>query len=120
MNARNALLGLVVLVIIAFILYFAIQATQKQEVNSFEECINAGNSVLESFPRQCITPDGRMFTESLPPWRTDDLTLMRIPETGELACFGCGATQCRDPIAGLDVVEETENQHCDEDFEIIT
>ena len=33
------------------------------DINSFEECVNAGYPVMESYPRQCATPDGRSFTE---------------------------------------------------------
>lgn len=35
------------------------------EINSFDDCANAGYPVLESYPRQCITPDGRRFIEVL-------------------------------------------------------
>ncbi len=34
-------------------------------VSSFEECVAAGYSVMESYPRQCRTPDGRLFTEEI-------------------------------------------------------
>jgi hypothetical protein len=34
-------------------------------INSFEECASAGYPVLESYPRQCKTPDGRSFTEDI-------------------------------------------------------
>ena len=33
------------------------------EVNSFYDCIKAGYPVMESYPRQCKTPDGRTFVE---------------------------------------------------------
>lgn len=33
------------------------------EIQSFEECVAAGNAVRGSFPRQCRTEDGRSFTE---------------------------------------------------------
>ena len=33
-------------------------------VHSFKECVAAGYPVLESFPRQCKTPDGKNFSES--------------------------------------------------------
>lgn len=36
-----------------------------QEIRSFEECAAAGNPVMESYPRQCRTPDGRTFTEEI-------------------------------------------------------
>ena len=34
-------------------------------LNSFEECIGAGYLILESYPRQCKTPDGRTFIEDI-------------------------------------------------------
>jgi hypothetical protein len=34
-------------------------------VNNFEECANAGYPILESWPQQCKTPDGKMFTEDI-------------------------------------------------------
>jgi len=36
-----------------------------KKVNSFEECIEAGYPVLESYPRQCHTPEGKTFTEDI-------------------------------------------------------
>jgi hypothetical protein len=88
------------------------------EISSFEECAAAGNPVMQSYPPRCKTADGKTFTQGLPAWKTDGITMMRIPETGNLACFGCGATECRDPIPTLEVVEETEEQHCTATFEI--
>jgi len=34
-------------------------------INSFEECVAAGYPVLESYPRQCKTPDEKTFTEDI-------------------------------------------------------
>lgn len=34
-------------------------------ISSFEECLNAGYPVLESYPRQCKTPDGLSFVEEI-------------------------------------------------------
>ncbi|UCD03475.1 MAG: hypothetical protein JSV63_04185 [Candidatus Aenigmatarchaeota archaeon] len=34
-------------------------------VTSFEECAAAGNPVMESYPRQCRTPDGTLFVEEI-------------------------------------------------------
>lgn len=39
-------------------------------INSFAECVSAGYPIMESFPRQCRTPDGRNFTEQLEPSAT--------------------------------------------------
>jgi len=34
-------------------------------VNDFQECLSAGYSIQESYPRQCQTPDGRTFVEDI-------------------------------------------------------
>jgi hypothetical protein len=36
----------------------------EDEINSFEDCVNAGNPVMESYPRQCRAGD-RTFTEEI-------------------------------------------------------
>jgi len=35
-------------------------------IHSFEECAAAGNPVMESYPRQCRTADGKHFVEIIP------------------------------------------------------
>lgn len=30
-----------------------IELAQKGNINNFEDCVNAGNPVMESYPRQC-------------------------------------------------------------------
>jgi hypothetical protein len=40
-------------------------AITTQEINSFEACAQAGFPVMESYPRQCRTADGKSFTEAL-------------------------------------------------------
>ncbi len=37
----------------------------KVEVQGFDDCVKAGFPVLESYPRQCKTPDGRTFSEDI-------------------------------------------------------
>ncbi len=37
-----------------------------EEILSFEDCVSAGYIVLEIYPRQCKTPDGRTYTEEVP------------------------------------------------------
>jgi hypothetical protein len=38
---------------------------QPQTVTTFEQCVEAGNPVMESYPRQCRTPEGQSFTENI-------------------------------------------------------
>lgn len=35
------------------------------EITTFQECVDAGYPVQESYPRQCTTPDGDRFTEEV-------------------------------------------------------
>ena len=35
--------------------------------SGFDECAASGNPVMESYPRQCRTPDGQVFVEEVPP-----------------------------------------------------
>jgi len=39
-------------------------------VLSFEDCVEAGYPVMESYPRRCSTPDGRTYAEELTPTQT--------------------------------------------------
>lgn len=56
-------------------------------VSNFEECIAGGNPIMESYPRQCMTPDGRNFTEEIPP--------QEEPENGlGLQANGCAVAGC--------------------------
>jgi eight-cysteine-cluster-containing protein len=58
-------------------------------IASFEECEAAGNPVMESYPRQCRTPDGRIFVEELP----DVATSTPIMANG-CAVAGCSGQLC--------------------------
>lgn len=37
--------------------------SRNENITNFDECALAGNPVMESYPRQCATPDGRSFSE---------------------------------------------------------
>lgn len=56
-------LFLVTGVIIGGFLYY--KSSLVSEIDSFESCVKAGNPVLESYPRQCRTSDGRSFVEEI-------------------------------------------------------
>lgn len=56
-----------VVVVVGGFLYMNNKYNTKEvpEVLSFEDCMNAGYPVMESYPRQCRTPDGRTFAEEI-------------------------------------------------------
>lgn len=50
-----------VLVLGGLALYYQLNKQAVAKISSFEECKNAGYPVMESYPEQCKTPDGRNF-----------------------------------------------------------
>lgn len=59
------LIIIVVLGVIAYFIMFKPGEVPIVDINNFEECIVKGYPVLESYPRQCRTPDGETFTENI-------------------------------------------------------
>jgi len=68
-----AVIGIVA-ILIAVALFTSFNQTNENTVNNinadnliknFEECASAGNTVMESYPRQCITADGTLFKEKI-------------------------------------------------------
>ncbi|PIR82824.1 hypothetical protein COU20_00140 [Candidatus Kaiserbacteria bacterium CG10_big_fil_rev_8_21_14_0_10_59_10] len=55
-------------------------------VQSFEECVAAGNPVMESYPRQCRSADGQLFVEDVPP--------VQDPRVGGGTFGGCAIAGC--------------------------
>jgi hypothetical protein len=56
---------------ILFIVWAAwFRPDDKSSVDSFDECIAAGNPVQESYPEVCVTPDGQRFPN--PDHQTND------------------------------------------------
>lgn len=54
---------------------------------TFEECAAEGNPIMESYPRQCRTPDGQLFVEEIPNGPTSD------DGTG-ITANGCAVAGC--------------------------
>lgn len=64
------LLPAVIIVLLALVAaFFLFQGESEDDrqasIESFEECAAAGNPVMESYPRQCRTSDGRLFVEEI-------------------------------------------------------
>lgn len=61
----GALIALILIGIAMFIAYNQQTRQSSIVITNFEECIKAGNPVLESYPAQCRTPDGKHFVEEI-------------------------------------------------------
>lgn len=55
-----------IVVISAGALYYTSGTSMEVEITTFEECVEAGNPILESYPEQCKTEDGRTFVKQYP------------------------------------------------------
>jgi hypothetical protein len=80
-----ALVVVLIIIGLAFIfsIYFEDKSTLAQ-VNSFEECLEQGFSVMESHPRQCMTPDGKTFIEVLESNVDEDVIRVFSPSPNSL------------------------------------
>ncbi len=85
------------LVVLALVI---VAACAKQQINSFEDCVAAGNPILESFPEQCRTPDGRSFTKGTHYCTAEEkvlevCTLEYVPVCGDNGkTYGNGCAAC--------------------------
>jgi len=66
--SKKILIFVLIVIIVGIAVYFtALKPGEAPtiSINSFEKCVSAGYPVLESYPRQCKTPDGKTFTEDI-------------------------------------------------------
>lgn len=67
---ENDMKTFIVLIIIflaigAGLIWFNKENALKDKINSFEECAVAGYPIMESYPEQCRTPDGKIFVRKI-------------------------------------------------------
>ncbi len=69
MSKKIFILSLIIIIFGGIALYFFTFFKPGEvptfNINNFEECVSAGYPVLESYPRQCKTPEGKTFTEDI-------------------------------------------------------
>jgi hypothetical protein len=58
---------IIVLLLIIGALFVFFGKDKQGVISSFQECIDAGYPVMESYPRQCRTSDGGYFVEEIIP-----------------------------------------------------
>ncbi|MES2215800.1 MAG: hypothetical protein V4481_00705 [Patescibacteria group bacterium] len=65
-NTIFTILVSIAALVLGYYLYLQGTETQYAQIDSYEECAAAGYPILESYPEQCKTPDGRTFTKEIP------------------------------------------------------
>jgi energy-coupling factor transporter transmembrane protein EcfT len=53
------------ILIILFFVNMTIFKEKQEDITNFNECVQRGNLVMESYPRQCRTAEGKLFVEEL-------------------------------------------------------
>lgn len=70
MNSSYPAIIIFVLISVAislFVLFGDVRINQPN-ITSYQECVDAGYPVQESYPEVCVTPDGDSFTRKLSGW----------------------------------------------------
>ena len=57
------IISAVLIIIVAFFVFLSKKTLSSVSVKNFKECAARGYPVIETFPRQCRTPDKRVFSE---------------------------------------------------------
>jgi hypothetical protein len=90
-NKNKQLFLIIFLFIIILVVVFSYFFTKYNRIStpilSFDDCARAGYPVIETYPRQCKTPDGLTFAEEIPERITyynasDDLIKLDLPFPG--------------------------------------
>jgi hypothetical protein len=68
---KNIIIVILVIIVVGGVIWLLSTRTPEEstppeeEITSFEECVIAGYTILESYPRQCQTPEGETFIEEI-------------------------------------------------------
>jgi hypothetical protein len=89
MQNKNVLYSLLAIILLGILGWVGFLGMKKEApvVMSFEDCEKTGYLVMEIYPRQCRTPDGRIYTEEIPEKITyinssEDLIKVDLPFPG--------------------------------------
>lgn len=89
MQNKKVLYSLLLIILLGILGWVGFLGMRKEVpvVMSFEDCLKAGYPVMESYPRQCKTPDGRNYAEEIPEKITytnssEDLIKVDLPFPG--------------------------------------
>lgn len=61
---KKSAISILILALVLFLMFLFV-GEDEATITSFQECIDAGYPVMESYPRQCSIPGGETFTEEL-------------------------------------------------------
>lgn len=65
MKRNYAFVGVFLVLMFVVVLFVVSSKRNESTIQSFEACAQAGRPIMESYPRQCKTNDGRTFREDI-------------------------------------------------------
>lgn len=96
LGKRELAFILVTLLLLGGVAWYALSRDKGVSINSFAECVAAGNPVMESYPEQCAA-NGKTFTNSTQ-------AQSQIPDTDEtVLMIGPGTFEASSKLYSLDV-----------------
>ncbi len=95
----TTLIGILIALVIVAGLLLSLSTIAKQQralsIGSFEDCALAGYPIMESYPEQCATPDGRTFVNEKQRVETHtDILVPGATSTSDCVIGGCSAQLC--------------------------
>jgi len=78
---------IILLALVGYWYYYKTSSSTNATINSFEECVAAGNPVMESYPRQCRA-NGQIFVEELPSQLTREEALLIASQSSACSVVG--------------------------------
>ena len=104
---KSLVITLLIIISLAGGFFLWSSSMQRQEqihsIASFEDCAAAGYPIIESYPEQCRTPDGRTFVRDI----SNDETSGGIVANG-CAVAGCSSQLCVSADEANDIVTTCE------------
>lgn len=86
------ILGIILVLVGGFYAFNNFIYQQKQapavdpSINTYEKCADAGYPILDSYPEQCVTPDGKRFVRNVPESEKENVT-SEITIQGKVVCL---------------------------------
>ena len=108
----TTLIGILVVLIIVAGLLLSLSRTAKEQrmlsIQSYDDCVRAGYPVMESYPSQCRTPDGRLFVNPNESVASSTTSVPSAPASGACVPAGCSQTICADANDAQNIVTTCE------------
>lgn len=94
MQSQSTIRLLVLAALLSLIAWGLLQVSPPtpSAINSFDDCVEAGNPIMESYPMQCRTPDGHIYVQAIE--KTPAAPAHPVQVSPACVVAGCSAQLC--------------------------